>query len=119
MHKRLALFSALLTSTAGCEPGSTPPVLGEVLGAVDARRAMECAEQAVTDPKAAAKCLGVSLLDDALRLALNKAADLARTAQEAAGPAGADDMSDEDRAKLAADLDDALAQLAHEIAERG
>lgn len=114
--RTLALFFALLIAVPACEPGSVAPSLGEVFGAVDARRALDCAHLAKSDPKAAAKCLGVSLLTDGLRLALDKAADLAERAESVEGPNGADDMTQGERNKLARELADSLDALAIEIA---
>jgi hypothetical protein len=63
-----------------------------------------------------ARCLGVSLVSDALGVALDEAARLGEKAIHALGPTGADDMTDRDRARLAAEADEALDRLGTLIA---
>jgi thiazole synthase ThiGH ThiG subunit len=107
---------ALALSLAACSPAgsSTSPNLGAVLSRVDVPSLIECGLQ-LPDYAAAARCLGAQALTQGLKLAIDSAHDLAERAQEAAGPTGADDMTDAERAALAADLDAALGRLAIEI----
>ena len=112
----LLALCTLSPALAACEGGSVVPTLGAVLGGIDAQRAMSCAGRVTGDPKGAARCLGVEVLTSSIRLALAKANGLAEAAQDAAGPAGADDMTDRERSKLAAELSDALAELSQEVA---
>ena len=123
MRKFACSLALLLTiPLAACEPGSIAPTLEAVAGAIDARRAMACADElgkyddAKTGAKAAATCLGVSVLSDAIKLALGKAAELGEQAKEAMGPAGADDMSEDERQDLASELHRALSELSAEVA---
>lgn len=88
--------------------------LDDVLSLVTPERALECAEQPT--PKDRARCVGVDFMDDALALALQRAGELAAQALEARAPSGAErPMSERDEAKLAADLEEALFDLAAEI----
>ena len=109
------LLLALTLPGAGCDLSTVAPVLEDVFHAVDAGKAIECAKLGTAEQKA--KCLGVVAMNGALDLALNKAADLSETARENMGPGGAGDMTDEGKQKLAVDLDEALGNLGHEIAE--
>lgn len=102
---------------SACTPAqiaSVRPGLGAVVSAVDVRRIVQCGAH-LPDYKAAAQCLGAEAVTQGLRIALDRAVPLAEQALEAAGPAGADDMTDEDRAELASELDEALEALAVEI----
>jgi len=109
------VFALALLAPIGCSPGgSVTPSLGAVLSRVDVPRLLACGEH-LPDYKAAAVCLGAQALTQGLRLALDKAMGLAEQAQNAAGPAGAADTTPEDRAAIATELDEALADLAVEI----
>lgn len=121
MRKLVCTLALLLPlSLVACEPGSIAPSLEAVVGAIDARRAMACADELTKHgAKAAATCLGVSVANDAITFALKKAAELAEQAREAMGPTGADDMTDEMRSELAGDLDSALGELSKACAAVG
>lgn len=100
----------------GCDGSSVGPGLVDVLSRVDARTVMRCSE---LEPGggAVAACLGAAVVTPALQVLLERA----RTAVENAsmvgpGGAGADDATDADRAKAAADLDKALDDLSAEVA---
>lgn len=110
--KALVLALALAPSCAGL-PGYQPPTLNQIVARVDIARAIDCAGKPTPADKA--KCLGVSLLSDALGLALDEAAKAGAAAVQAAGGAGAE-MSDDERDAIAADADRALDRLAVEIA---
>jgi hypothetical protein len=112
MPRSPLLFLALLA----CTPSSSSavPTLGEVVGRVDVPRLLECAAMS---GGARAKCLGASILTSALDLAVDKAADLAEAARDALNPEAGAEVSDADRAKIAADLDAALEQVAREAAK--
>ncbi|MGH1343804.1 MAG: hypothetical protein ACRBN8_19765 [Nannocystales bacterium] len=89
--------------------------LAAVISRVDVPRLLECAHYGPT--KEAAACLGARALTEGLEEAMHQATMLAENAQEASNPqAGAADMSAEQEAVLAADLDAALDHLALEIA---
>jgi len=88
--------------------------LAAVVSRVDVPRLLECAHYGPT--KEAAACLGARALTEGLEEAMHQATMLAELAQEASNPqAGAADMSAEQEAVLAADLDAALDHLAVEI----
>lgn len=111
MRRLPLLFLALLA----CTPSpSTVPTLGEVVGRVDVPRLLQCAGMS---GGARAKCLGASILTSALDLAVDKAADLAEAARDALNPEAGAEVSDADRAKIAADLDAALEQVGREVAK--
>lgn len=116
MKTAIVLASLLALSAPSCSglPGYQPPTLDQVVARVDIARAIECAGKGTAKEKA--RCLGVSLMSDALNLALDEAAKAGRAAIEAASGAGADDLSDDDRSQIAADCDLALDKLATEIA---
>ncbi len=110
--KRAALLALALVA---CVPGSSvAPTLGAVLSRVDVPRLIQCGIS-LPDYGAAARCLGAQALTQGLKIALDRAMGLAEQARNAAGPAGAADTTPADRAKLAANLDDALEALALEI----
>lgn len=112
-----ALSSPLILFSSACTPAQVAavrPGLGAVVSAVDVRRLIQCGAH-LPDYKAAAQCLGAEAVTQGLRIALDRAHALAERAVEASGPAGADDMTDDERDLLAAELDDALVQLAVEI----
>lgn len=89
--------------------------LAAVVSRVDVPRLLDCASHGAT--KEAAACLGAGLLTEGLEEAIFQATTLAESAQEASNrQAGAADMSAEQEAVLAADLDAALDHLAIEIA---
>ena len=101
---------------AGCDGSSVGPGLVDVLSRVDARTVMRCSEM---EPGggAVAACLGAAVVTPALQVLLERA----RTAVENAsmvgpGGAGADDATDADRRKAAANLDKALDDLSAEVA---
>lgn len=107
-----------MAAALGCDPGaggSVVPTLGQVVGRVDVGRLIECASMSGMDR---ARCLGASLLTTALNVAVDKAADLAERAKSAVNAgAGADDMTDEERNRLAVELDAALDEVGLEIAK--
>lgn len=115
-----ASIPLLLTMAAalGCDPGaggSVAPTLGQVVGRVDVGRLLECAAMSGSER---ARCLGASLLTTALNVAVDKAAELAERAKDAVNAgAGADDMTDAERNRLAAELDAALNEVGLEIAK--
>ncbi len=113
----VAIGSFLILTASACTPAQVAavrPGLGAVVSAVDVRRLIQCGAH-LPDYKAAAQCLGAEAVTQGLRIALDRAHALAERAVEASGPAGADDMTDDERGLLAAELDDALVQLAVEI----
>lgn len=114
----IALVVMLLASSAvACDPGSggsSPPSLGAVMSRVDVPRLLECGDH-LPDYKEAAKCLGARALTQGLKIALDAAMSAATRAMGASGPAGAADVSEEEQAKIAADLDAELQRLAVEI----
>lgn len=91
-------------------------LLDDVLHTVTPDRAAECADRPTDEARA--KCVGVDVLSDGLRLALRRAGELALAAIRARSGAGAE-MSPADERKLARELDHALDELAHEIAAAG
>lgn len=103
------LTCAAITSCA-TSASSVRPSLGEIVGAVDVRRVLECAGKPTALDKA--RCLGAAAMTAGLQLALDKAADLGRTAIASLGGAGAEVDEDE----LALQLDEALATVASEVA---
>lgn len=109
----LLLISGSVTACAGV-PG---PGLSDVLARVDIGQVIRCAAEPGWPEKA--RCLGVEAMNRGLDLALDQAAALAEDARDAASGSGseADDLTDEQRRELAADLDAALLTLEHEIAE--
>jgi hypothetical protein len=109
---RTPMLVVALVLFCGCAalPGYRPPSLDSIAGAVDVERAIACAEEQT--PKEKAKCLGVTVLDGALGIALEQAASLGRAALRALSGAGADDI-DEDQ--LARDLDIAMSNLNTQI----
>jgi hypothetical protein len=108
----LLLLSVVLTACVGA--GSVVPTLGAIIGRVDVPRLLECASRSGMDR---ARCLGASVLTTALDVAVDKAADLAERAKDAANKgAGADDMTDAERSELALDLDQALDKVGVEVA---
>ncbi len=112
------LLALLLPACApGCAalPGYSAPSLGAVVARVDVGKAIACAAEPT--PEARAKCLGVSLLTDALGLALDEAGRAGKAALLAASGAGADDLSESDRRDLAQAADEALINLGFEIFE--
>ena len=119
MRKILSLvLSVALLSVAACSPSgdppSVPPALGAVLSRVDVPRLLDCSKR-LPDYVGAAKCLGAEAATQGLKLALDKAVELADRAVLASGPAGADDMTDAERSDLGVKLDGALDVLAAEI----
>lgn len=114
----VAFVFACAAMVAGCNlgngPGTSRPGLGAVLSRVDVPRLLACSSN-LPDYKAVAKCLGAEALTQGLRAAIDYAVPLAERAQEAAGPAGADDMTDAQRDELGGELDRALGALAVEI----
>lgn len=105
-------LSATLNIIHGCAgtPGMQAPTLGEVVGRIDVRRVIDCAQRPTAADKA--RCLGAEAMTAGLQLALDRAAELGQAAIAAVGGAGAE--LDED--SLAAELDEALATLAVEVA---
>lgn len=118
---RVLLSLALLFAAcdqASCEAVSeqAKPTLDAVLARADVPRLLECTELPTMEE--AAKCLGAQVLTQGLEVALERATDLAEQARDAANPqAGAADMTDAQREALAADLDEAMGELAREIAK--
>lgn len=112
----LVVLVALASLAFACVPtaSSVRPGLNAIVSRVDVPTLLECGRM-LPDYKAAARCLGAEALTQGLRIALDQAHALAERAVEAAGPSGADDMSDTERDELAADLDEALDRLAVEI----
>lgn len=116
----IALLLAL--SLGACDQASctaasnaAKPTLDAVMARADVPRLLECA--AIADLETAAKCLGAEALTLGLEVALERAANLAEQARDASNPqAGAADLDASQRAALAADLNDALDELAREIA---
>lgn len=102
---------ALGAMLSGC--AHLGPALGAVMSRVDVPTVIECFRQPTA--KAKAICLGVEVLTPGVEVALEKAARKAEEARDAAGPAGADDMTDAQRRALAAELDAALDELGAEI----
>lgn len=117
---RLPMLALLLSVSAcdlsGCAAVSKAgPTLQAVVSRVDVPRLLECASAG--EPKDVARCLGARALTEGLRIALERATSLAEDAQLASTKGtGAADMTDADRAALAAELDEALDTLAVEIA---
>lgn len=117
---RILLSFALIFAAcdqASCEAVSThaKPTLDAVLARADVPRLLECAALPTTQD--AAKCLGAEVLTQGLEVALEHATELAEKARDEANPqAGASDMTDAQREALAAELDDALDDLARELA---
>lgn len=107
-------FAAI--SSVACHPKPPrAPSLGEVVSRVDVPRLLECAAMRGADR---ARCLGASLATSALDLAVDRAAELAEQAKDAIadkGGAGASDTTPSERVNLAADLDDALAEVARQV----
>lgn len=115
MFRRIPILCSLALLTFGCTAASSVvPTLGAVLSRVDVPRLVACGKH-LPDYGAAAKCLGAEAATQGLRLALDKALELAEDAQLASGPTGADDYTDDEREALGADLDQALDALAVEI----
>lgn len=111
---RAALPLLLLVLTACAALTAAAPTLGAIIGRVDVPRLLECAAKSGNDR---ARCLGASVLTTALDVAVDKAADLAERAKDAANKgAGADDMTDRERDQLALELDKALDQVGVEVA---
>lgn len=114
------LITALAASACdqvSCESvtAAAKPTLDAVLARADVPRLLECA--ALPTTAEAAKCLGAEVLTQGLEVALERATGLAEEAQEAANPgAGAADMDAAQREVLAAELDEALDDLAREVA---
>lgn len=105
-----------LTNAVACAgiPGAVAPTLGAIIGRVDVPRLLECASRSGMDR---ARCLGASVLTTALDVAVDKAAELAERAKDAANKgAGADDMTDREREELAVSLDKALEDVGREVA---
>jgi predicted metal-dependent TIM-barrel fold hydrolase len=106
------MITALLILSLGC--AGAAPKLADVLNRVDAQKLIRCAELGLN--RDAAVCLGAAAMTEGLRLAVEEARQLIERAQEAANPeAGAADMSEADKAQLAADIDAALATVAAEV----
>lgn len=106
----------LLATLLACDGSSVGPGLVDVLSRVDARTVMRCSE---LEPGggAVAGCLGAAVMTPVLQVLL----DRARVAVENAsmvgpGGAGADDATDADRRRAAAELAKALDQLSAEVA---
>lgn len=107
----------LLLPLLACIPAhSAVPTLGEVVGRVDVPRLLECAVMRGADR---ARCLGASVLTTALDLAVDKAADLAEQARDAMNPGAGAEVSEDDKAALARQLDAALADVAVQIDKAG
>ena len=121
-HRPLSLLLTLALTIAACDQPScelainkSKPTLDAVLARADVPRLLACAELPTIED--AAKCLGAEVLTQGLEVALERATDLAEQAREAGNPqAGAADMTAQQRADLATDLDHALDDLAREIA---
>lgn len=109
-----SLLALLLTGCAGLGSYAAPTV-GDLVGRIDVGKVIQCAR--MPTPRDKARCLGVEVLTKGIDFALGEAAKLGEAAIDAANPhAGADDMTDRDRRKLARDLDRSLNVLAHELA---
>lgn len=107
----------LLVPLLACDTARTAvPTLGEVVGRVDVPRLLQCA---IKSGPERARCLGASVLTTALDLAVDKAADLAEAAQNALHPEAGAEVSEADQARLARELDAALADVAAEIERAG
>lgn len=113
---RARLFAVALSITALTSTGCAHvlPTLGAVLSRIDIPTVIRCAQRPTMQERAI--CLGLQVGSAAVDEALLHAADLAEKAREAAGPAGADDMTDAQRQRLAVDLDAALRDLEAQIA---
>jgi hypothetical protein len=112
----LAIGIALGGTLASCDGSSVGPGLVDVLSRVDARTVMRCSE---LEPGggAVAACLGAAVVTPALQVLLERARQAVESASLVGpGGAGADDATDADRAKAAAELDDALDDLSAEVA---
>lgn len=113
----VALLALALAPISACDGGgaSVVPTLGAVVGRVDVPRLLECAAKSGRER---ALCLGASVLTTALDVAVDKAAEIAERARDAVNAgAGADDMTDEQRQALAADLEAALQDVGQEVAK--
>ena len=101
-------------SGGGLSPGAKK-TLEQVVSRVDVPRLLACAEAG--DAKAVAKCLGARVLTEGLEEALLRATQLAEQAEEAGNEAaGASDITEAQKAALAVELDQALDDLATELA---
>lgn len=110
----VAMLGGVLIYLSGCKVAG--PLLGDVLSRLSADEAIACAGRPTIAGKA--QCLGVQAMNATLSSALDKAADLAQEAMEAASGQGAE-VSIEDQQVLAGELDRALDDLAHEITLAG
>ena len=121
MTKILPLVLTAAVAFSGCDQATcasvssaAKPTLDTVLARADVSRLLECGQ--LPEPKAIAKCLGAEVLTQGLELALERATALLDDAREAAHPqAGAADMTASQREALAAELDEALDDLAREV----
>ena len=114
--KRLGLFLPFvppLLLLTGCA-GFGGPGLESVVSRIDIGKAIQCAKQPTPGDKA--RCLGAQALTVGLGAALDQAAFWGVRAIKAASGAGADDLSDRDRRKIAREADAALANLGAELA---
>lgn len=102
---------ALVVGLTGC--ASILPTLGAIVSRVDVPRLLQCAPLPRDER---ARCLGATAATAALDEAVERATDLADRARDVLdGGAGAE-VDEKAKAKLAADLDDALARVGAEVA---
>lgn len=115
---RATLLALTLATGSNCAlVAEHAPTLGEVLYRVDVPRLLECRDAGGGDPKRIAACLGAEALTQGLQIALDKAIEKAEEARASAHPgAGAADLTELDRDRLALELDRALDELAAQIA---
>lgn len=110
----LAFVCTLLVG--GC--GHVGPILGEVLQRADVAKLWSCREHRGVS---LAMCIGIEAANQAVGIAADLALERLHRARDIGpGHAGASDYTPEERARAAADLDEAMRILRHEarIAEQ-
>lgn len=112
--KRILFSVAVLTLFAGCDLSSVDPTLASGLSRISVDKVTECAK--LQGSEARAGCIGTEVGSAALDTAIDKAAELAELAKEAADADST--LSDREKRAIAGALNYAMLALEAEIARQ-